>query len=469
MTFISSLVRRATCVAAAVPILAFAAGDAGQPPSYALRLPVTLAPDAPLQRLVLPAQALVQLQGAGYSDVRLFNAQGQAVPMALATAAALTQTQRQQVRLPAYPILGAAGMTVGGAAGMDGMSLRIEERNGRRVVQVHTGTRSPGAGSGAAPTVLGALLDAREVAMPVASLALDVDLPNAQPTTFYVQASKDLKNWRAVGDAVLYRAEGATDLGASSIDMASADVKDQYLRITWSAAEGVTLRGATLTTSSSSRGARVSATLAAPALASPHELGFALPFATPVAALSLQPQGTNVLVPVRVLGRNDRSQPWTLLASSVVYRLSTAGKEQLSGPIELPGTAWRELRVEADAKTPGFAVAPAVTLQFEPAQIVFLASGPAPFILAAGLGGAAASYLPVQSLLPGYREGQENTLPLARVDGAAVATVTAQPAGDAVPTRSLVLWGVLLVGALALALMAWVLMKQGRQRPPTNT
>jgi hypothetical protein len=73
----------------------------------------------------------------------------------------------------------------------------------------------------------------------------------------------------------------------------------------------------------------------------------------------------------------------------VVYRLTTAGKEQTSGPVELQGASVREVKIEADAKTPGFASAPDIVLQFEPAQLVFLASGQGPFTLAAGLAGPA--------------------------------------------------------------------------------
>lgn len=455
--------------ALAVPLLALAA-NTGDAASYAVRIPVTPAPGAPLQRLVLPAQALVRLQAPGYADLRIFNADGQAVPMALASVAA-PAAARQQVRLAAYPILGAA--SAGG--GLDGLSLRIEERQGKRVVEVN----APASHAPTAQKVLGALLDARAVTLPVASMVFDVDLPAGQPVSFSVQSSKDLDTWQPLAGAVLYRADAAGapgELGNSTLNLAMADLKGRYLRITWGDA-AVNLRGATLATSQSSGAQRVSAAMARPALASAHEFGFALPFATPLAALKISAQGSNVLVPVRVLGRNDRSQPWGLLASTVVYRLISAGKdqpgEQVNGPVELQGAAVREIKIEADAKTAGFAAAPDIALQFEPAQLVFLASGPAPFTLAAGLAGgvgAASPYLPMASLIPGYQALQENTLPLAQADiarmqGGSAGLVAAQAISDGVPTRSLVLWGVLLAGALALGLMAWALLKQTRSGP----
>ena len=458
--------------------VAQAAADASSPAAYAIRIPVTLAADAPLQRVMLPAEVLVRLQSPGYADVRLFNGAGQPVPMALAGVAAASAPE-ESVTLPAYPILGAAST---GAAGLEGLSLRIEERQGQRVVQIDTAST---AGATATQAVRGALLDARNVQLPVARMALDADLPAGQPVTFRVQASKDLKHWQPLAETVLYRADAAAAptvstapgrLGNEQIDLQRADLKGHYLRVTWGDA-AVTLRGATLATARSmGPRERVSASLAAPALANPRELVFALPFATPVAALAITPPGSNVLIPVRVLGRNHREQPWSPLASAVVYKMATGGKEQASGPVELGGASVREIKIEADPKTPGFAAAPALALQFEPAQLVFLASGQGPFTLAAGLPGAtaaASAFLPLASLVPGYQPAQENQLPVALADVARAditggkpadgALVPAAAASGGISTRSAVLWGVLLAGVAALGLMAWLLLRQTKQ------
>lgn len=458
--------------------VAQAAADANSPAAYAIRIPVTLAADAPLQRVVLPAEVLVRLQSPGYADVRLFNGAGQPVPMALAGVAAASAPE-ELVTLPAYPILGAAST---GTAGLEGLSLRIEERQGQRVVQIDTAATTTTAGPATPQAVRGALLDARNVQLPVARMALDVDLPAGQPVTFRVQASKDLKHWQPLAETVLYRADAAAAptapgrLGNEQIDLQRADLKGHYLRVTWGDA-AVTLRGATLATSrSTGPRERVSASMATPALANPRELVFALPFATPVAALAITPPGSNVLIPVRVLGRNHREQPWSPLASAVVYKMATGGKEQASGPVELGGISVREIKIEADPKTPGFAAAPALALQFEPAQLVFLASGQGPFTLAAGLPGAtaaASAFLPLASLVPGYQPAQENQLPVALADVARADITGGQPADGAqvpaaaasggISTRSAVLWGVLLAGVAALGLMAWLLLRQTKQ------
>ncbi|MFN7152561.1 MAG: DUF3999 domain-containing protein [Acidovorax sp.] len=457
-----------------------AAADANSSAAYAIRIPVALAADAPLQRVMLPAEVLVRLQSPAYADVRLFNGAGQPVPMALAGVAAAS-AQEESVALPAYPILGAASTAE--TAGLEGLSLRIEERQGQRVVQIDTNGTAGAAGAVAPQTVRGALLDARSLQLPVVRMALDADWPAGQPVTFQVQASKDLKQWRPLAETVLYRADAAAAptapgrLGNEQMDLHRADLKDHYLRVTWGDA-AVTLRGATLVTS---RGTgpreRVSASMAAPALVNPRELVFALPFATPLAALKITPQGSNVLIPVRVLGRNHREQPWSPLASAVAYKMVTGGKEQSNAPIELGGASVREVKIEADARSPGFAAAPELALQFEPAQLVFLVSGQGPFTLAGGLPGASAAasaFLPLASLVPGYQPAQENTLPVALADVARADITGGQPAGgvqvaataasDGVSLRSWVLWGVLLAGVGALGLMAWLLLRQTKKQ-----
>ena len=491
MTTIHPLLRSAglACVG-----LAFAGGlwaaDANSPQSYAQRLPLATVPGAALQRVVLPAQVLAALQTADYRDIRIFNAQGQPVPMALAaggSATVLAATEKQ-ITLPAYPILGGAGASAGTLA-QEGLSLRIEEQQGRRVVQINTSAGTPAAPSG--QQLLGALFDTRTLGAPAVSLALDVDLPPAQPVSFQVATSRDLTHWSPLASTVLYRAPaqngaaGAAQLGSSTIHLTGADLKDQYLRVTWAPAQGgvdlaanVALRGATVTTSrSAAAAARPTVQVNLPTQNKPHELGFSLPFATPVAAIGITPQGSNVLVPVRVLGRNGNQQPWTSLAQAVVYSLQTAGVDQRSAAITLPsyqGNSWRDIRVEADTKTPGFTAPPAVSVEFDPVQLVFVASGDAPFTLAAGLPAtdaqaAASAYLPLQSLVPGYQPAQENTLPLARTEVAAAgaanvpASVQAPDLSNKTSTKTMVLWGVLLAGVLALGLMAWALARQTRK------
>lgn len=462
-----TLAARLLLAALALP-LPLSATPHDQPGDYALQLPLQLAPAAALQRLALPAQVLVNLQSGGYRDLRIFNAAGQPVPMALAQAEPGAAV-RQQIELPAWPLLGPPSTTE-----LDGLSLRIEERDGQRVVQLDTATPQA-----AQQQVLGALLDARTVSAPLVALGLQAELPEGQPVTFSLHASRDLSHWRLLGRSVLFNT-GSSRLGTSEIPLAGVDVQDHYLRISWHGDSGqplaVRVPGATLTTASGPASLPpIEVELSAAVRLDAHNLHFALPFATPLTGLRITPADNNVLIPLRVLGRNARSQPWTPLASGLVYRLHTDGQPQASAALALPGRAFRELQLQADHRTPGFTAAPAIHLQFAPVQLVFLASGEPPFVLAAGRTDAASGYLPLGSLIPDYRNGQEHALPQARLAATgsprvapAAPQVTAAPASDDLPARSLLLWGVLLLGVVALGLMAAALLRQSGQPPESH-
>ena len=311
------------------------AADPSQLESYALRLPLAAAPDAAVQRLPLPPQVLVALQNADYRDLRIFNAAGQPVPFALAAVRTASAQQRQHQALMAYPILGPA--TAPGPAGLDGLSLRIEEQQGRRVVQVQAAPGAPGTASSAptaAQQVLGTLFDTRAVTAPAVSLALDAVLPPGQPVRLQLAQSRDLQHWQPLAQTVVYRApdaaEGAAQLGSSVLALPGISLKDQYLRLGWSPVQGgatepVEVRGATLSTSTlGAAPERPRAELQPVAFTDAHTLRFTLPFATPVAALDIRPHGLNELVPVRVLGRSDANanaqQAWQPLARAVVYQ-----------------------------------------------------------------------------------------------------------------------------------------------------
>ena len=473
------------------------AADPSQLESYALRLPLAVVPDAAVQRLPLPPQVLVALQNADYRDLRIFNAAGQPVPLALAAASLAPTPERQQWPLVPHPILGPEAAQT--TAGLDGLSLRIEEQQGRRVVQVQAAPGTLGAASSApaaAQQVLGTLFDTRAVTAPAVSLALDAVLPPGQPVRLQLAQSRDLQHWQPLAQTVVYRApdaaEGAAQLGSSVLELPGTPLKDQYLRLSWSPVQGgsavpVDVRGATLTTSAlGAAPERPRAELQPVAFTDAHTLRFTLPFATPVAALDIRPHGLNELVPVRVLGRSDvnanAQQAWQPLARAVVYQLQSAPAPQRSAAIPLDGRSWRQLRVEADARTAGFSAAPTVALEFEPVQLVFVASGSGPFTLAAGLApgdGALNAYLPLPSLVPGYQPRQEDSLPLARLaaDAApesvqpsppAPTTVQAGAASEGTPTRTLVLWGVLLAGVLLLGGMAWALVRNTRGSASTG-
>lgn len=414
---------------------------------FAVRLPVTAAPGAGVQRLQIPASALAASRRADLADVRIFDSRGQALPMA--RLAMPDASVRSAVPLVALPILGRPG-----ALRVTGLALTIDDHSGTRVARID-GTALP-----ATTRVLGNLFDTRGVKLPAAALRLDADVPVGQPVLLIFETSTDLKRWEPLTEAMAYRA--AADAALAPIELGGADLEKRYLRLRWRADAPligpVTVRGATLFTRTAAMPDpphRIAVTGFETRDA--HELRLAVPFATPVAAIDIAPAGVGMLAPVTIYGRDNSEAAWTRLGAATVYRLLEGGAIRQSPAVSLAPGPTAQLRIVADTRTPGFAAPPALALLVAPQRLVFVASGAPPYALVVGNPGALAAWLPPASLLPDGRRAQ--SLPLATVaGGAAPVAVAATPEGRW-PARRLWLWTILGLGTAALAAMVLRLRK----------
>jgi hypothetical protein len=465
---------------AAAPLALAAPPDA--PDNYAEHWRLQLPAGASLVRLPLYAEVLTQVQTADLSDLRVFNAAGQPVPRALDRSSPETRAPvPDPITLPALPIL-ADPQTA--SAGGTNLSLRIEEGPGGGVVQLNAppaGAASSAATHASSPALVGALVDTRTQKAALQAIELDATWPAARPFTFHLYTSNNLQQWQPLDDVTVYRGADGVVTAPAHLPLDGTTLQAHYLRITWdtSVPNAVQVRNVRLLPmppQATPERVAVPLALAQGATHDAHVLEWGLPFATPVAALDIRAAGPATLIPVRVLARQQREQPWTPLASHVVFSLNQDGRMMYSPPLELGQAAWREWRVEADAASPGFTTPPQITAWFAPVQLVFVASGAPPFTLAAGRANAPGAYLPLESLIPGYQPGAQNKLPAAKL--APTATGAAPDTTAAVPTtaigaqrnlRGWTLWAILLVGVLVLGGMAWTLVRQLDKPAPRAT
>ena len=438
--------RLAALVGAVVLTAAAPAGSDGEPGGYALRLPLSAEAGARVQRLALPAAVLAALQTRDGHDVRVFDAKGRVMPIARAAASAVVG----HVSLDPMPILGAPD-----ALKVSGVSLRLDGRGAAQVAEV----RGEPVAVGGAPVLLGVLLDARRVSGALDRVAVAADLPAGQPVTLSIEASADLRDWRPLGEATVYRrADQAAR--ASIVALHGAPVSREYLRITWSAGSRllapVTIRAAVLDVRPD--GAAGSQTVEAqapePASGNARVVDFAVPFATPIASLRVISAEADGVVPIRILGRDDREQPWALLGQGVA-------RSDNARDIILSGDAPRAIRIEANSRSAGFSGAPRLRIGFADRSLLFLTSGPAPFTLSAGRTTAKDVFLAPGDLMDG--QGRPGDAQLA---DAPTTSVKLAPLADAgAPTRTIILWGVLLAATALLAGVAWMLWRQNRSQP----
>ncbi len=461
---------------ALVSVCSFAhAADSDQAEDYALRYTLEVRGDSGLQRVVLPAAALAAARASDRADVRVFNASGQAAPLAIAPPRAQVLAAAP-ARWPIYPI----NATTSEPQNLGGMQLRIEERAGQRTVLVDTGAASKGSKSSVAATQqIGALIDTKTLSGAIENMILDAELPIGQPVPITIAASRDLKSWRTLVDsAPVFRFGADQAPNSMTIAFSRATLDKEYLRITWPLQQGFTLRGVQITPASESKSvARVALPLAVSPSQGSSEIIVNVPFATPLHALEIRAATQNVLVPIRISGRNQRAEPWRALASSVVYRMTSNGVETNNPSIELGGVSLRELRIEVDKNATGFgAVPPAIAALVDPVEIAFLASGAAPFTLAVGRADAKRVALPLTSLIPGYVKDAELTLPQAKVVEASMRLAAPDTSAlsdvrekiGAPSNRSLVLWAILIGGVLLLAGIAWMIFRQTKASPAKN-
>jgi hypothetical protein len=448
---------------------AFAAKEVERADAYALRFPLQIAANAGLQRLTLPPAALAAVTSPNQWDVRVFNGNGDTVPIAILPLRDET-TVASTRRISFYPI----NATAQQQQALDRLQLRIEERPGQRVVSVDSGgSNTKGAPAPNTVTkVIGALIDQQSITEKLDALIIDADLPTGEPVPLTVSASKDLTNWRTLAQASpVFRFGGEGAPSNLRVPLNNISLDKEYLRITWPTQPAFVLREVKLAFAPTKLPIqRVEIPLTATMSNVGNELNVAVPFSTPLHALLMRPATGNALIPIRVYSRYAKDAPWGLVASSVIYRISSGGNESVSPPIELNGLISRELKIESDRNPSAFTDAmPTVHAIVNPVGIAFVASGSPPFTLAVGKRDASAFALPVSSLIPGYVDGSETKLALANVDVTnAVATAPAAPTAlatikekvGAPSERSLVLWGVLIAGVLLLGGLAWSMLKQ---------
>jgi hypothetical protein len=426
-----------------------AAGD-GAPTRYPVQVRLTPVAGAPVQRLALPLAILAGSRSADLADVRLFDAAGRAVPIARAPAPAMTA--RRETRFPALPIIGAAD-----TPRVTGVSVRLDARGQPRLVSL-----AGGGGEGRTATVA-VLFDARHQNEPSDTLILDADWPASRPVTFVVEASDDLQHWRVIGQRVAFR---SADGMAEKPEITLHDAAPGWVRVSWDTASPVTVRSGLFVATTKRDPAPLMLEAMPPPPTDTHEIEFAVPFATPVAALQIAPAGIGTLLPVRIFGRDSAELAWQPIGAGTIFRLAAKDGERIADPIALDGAHFRFWRIVADGKGPGFAASPRLRFAFAPTEIVFVAPGPAPLLLVAGRAAQPETYISLDSVLAGSGSREVNSLPVAAVAPSAAPPILqlTNGDGDSDTGRRLALWGLLLAATAALGFMAWRLARRPAAR-----
>lgn len=445
--------------------------DAPAPSEFAWRATLELPAGASMARVNLPAEALLRLQSSDARDVRVFNASGEPVVFAVSRPAAAAAAPAVVTQV--YPAFGLFAGTAGTAPAAGSVQVHIDEPAGRRTVWVRLdGVSRAGDAPAIGMPVQAAIFTTRKEKQLLGAIAIQAELPANVPVQVAVATSPDLAEWTPVAvRGRLYRFEGAGAPANTTLEFEQPlRLEDRYLRLSWYGHDGVRVQSLTGTVAQATPPVpRVRAGLGAPVQTGKDTLNWSLAFATPLAALSLEAAVANTLVPIRILGRMDAAQPWRELAHTVVYRLGPAGQESVNPPVALDNALVRQLRMVAGNGLPLAAASLQASAEFDPLQVVFLASGAAPFTLVAGRANTAPAALGSATLASVW-PGKLDDLPLARIadvvqvaagnDGTWMGSFTNRFGG-----RNVVLWAALVAGVLLLAGVAIALLRQLKTAP----
>ena len=339
--------------------------------------------------------------------------------------------------------------------------------------------------------------------------------------TLRIEASDDLQHWRTLqDDAQLVQLQSLPQVGAAGTLASQSD--REHL-----AANGIDLDDAParyLRLTTAPRSAippLVSATATrAPHRAPPPPLewsdaiaasgceatscDYPLPRNAAIAELQIAPSDVDTIGEVMVMGQTDvgRLPPprhsllhgplhalrlkaeraptqagmaWDSAAVANVYWLTQpdGAPELHSPPVRLGGETWHALRLETFGPITQLGhAAPTVRIGVRPRQLVFIARGAGPFVLARADANEPSAPMTLAALMPGRTPGAALPVATATVASApaaasavaagSTAVETPAPAGSHTPW----LWAALLAGLALMGGMAWSLLRKPTTPPP---
>jgi hypothetical protein len=409
-----------------------------------------------LQRFTLPVAAYRDTR-RDLADVRVFNANGEPVPIAFAGDPDSVREATRVTPLPLFPVSSLVSMP-----GAKGTEVNIRMQDGT-LVEVRGGR-----GAAKRSTVpVAYLLDASQLTEPLAALAFYWSpAPGTEVVPITVEASEDLQSWRAAGRSTLWHLrQGASEVSQGRVRLVPAS-RAKYYRVTWSAAPDFRLQTVQGELEGKVTSApRESLSVAGRAGEKPGEFVFDLGARLPVEALRIVPAEPNSIASFNLFTRDPPATEWRRVTSGIFYRLQRNGHEIESEPMEIGRRSGREWMARVDPRLGGIgATPPKLEVRWRSAQVVFVARGPGPFHLAFGDPDAKPAWVPVSSLVPGYKRGDELKLAEAAVgavEGGPPARVSFMPARIAeLGPRKVTLWSVLILAVAMLAFMAWQLKRK---------
>jgi len=428
------------------------------PSDYRHLMPLLPQHEGGQHRLILPAEIYLYTEQPNLADLRIFNSSRESLPFAFSSE-------------PADPPPKPAPQT------LNWFALSDSDKHGENV---HLSVKLQPDGTLTAfrnqlPPVSAQvkryLVDASRLKQPVR--ALEIDAEDTLGNTLHhltIEGSDDLRNWRILADHApwLDLHSDAGQLAQKRIEFPPSHSK--YFRLSWDDNPIPLKQVMVETTADSSPVNYLKRILQVPQLQpeSP-DYEFELPPAICLERLRLILPQQDSVASIQIFTRRAQRDTWQSVSSATFYRISREENEIVSPAQSLSGIRSRYWRIHLDRYSAAHPAMLQLEIGWRQHQVVFLASGSAPYTLAFGNRQAKVASFPLTTLLPDYHTGNELELPLASTG----ALVSREAAGDSdsfmekwreMKWKPLLLWVILICGVALLGWMAWHIRKELERR-----
>jgi Protein of unknown function (DUF3999) len=422
------------------------------PHDFAYGAPVVTVKEAAAYRFALPIAVYQSTYREDLGDLRLFNAQGDAVPYSLLRPAAQSSIHKAAQPLLLFPLRQGSRIVI------DGVRLSIDSPGSAVKLQTQNG--------GTVDTAVNQyILDQR--ALDASISALQLQWPEAAGDysgRVRIEASDDLGSWRTVVAAAPIANLHANGQALIENRVAFAPAKAKFWRVSWLGIAPSFELTSVLAEPADSLIEPVRAALDIQGLPDPDNAAgysFDLGAHPPVTRVNVLLPEANAVAGIELSSRSAPRDPWRPVTQAAFYRLKTPDGEQQNSPLEISADADRywHARITGSGNLPH--TTPQLHVEWIPSEVTFLAQGQAPFLLVYGNATATRAEADL-SHLPASLEIAPATLGSPQLLGGPIRLV-ARPAPF--PWTRAMLWSVLFLAVILLAWMAYGLSKETTETP----
>jgi hypothetical protein len=422
------------------------------PQDFAYGIRVEATQKSPAYRVKLPLDVYQGVVSPNLADLRVFNAKNEVVPYEVRRQKSSASEPGPTSRLPMFPLQGDA------RAALD--ALRVTIQSGGTSLNLN----APNAEQ-AQSTVHAYLIDARGFNAPMS--AIEIEWPNEAPDfagMVDVEASDDLAAWRMVSHAAPIANLRANNERLIEKRMEFRSTKAKFWRITWVENDAPFVLSAVVAERARDviEARRLKLAVAGePVESRPGEFAYDLRASLPVDRINIELPQRNSVATVAVWSRTDSKEIWRSVARQGVYRidqqrLDGADEELNNAPLRIDLDSDRYWLLRFEKPEDVGSGTPRLQVEWIPHELLFVARGEGPFVVAYGSATAKAAETRIADLVPRLAIAVARAGAQFDLGGGA----RREPEPTPFPWKTVVLWSVLLIGVSLLGWMALRLLRQ---------